>query len=241
MIVNWDRNIALFQTIRADDLALLGFENLQSELDNRNRDFPGIEQRLLRAETDEPWQPHFDFEPGSPEWQENLDYFQQPLEPWQEALVEELHPSLQAQARAMINHGQYEDINVHPDLVYRSPEDQDAEYARGRSEDGEEIGPTVTDARGGQSAHQYGLAMDIRIYDDFGVSNWDYYRNPDWARMVEIGESYGFYPGAYFPWDDPDFPHFEIPGFDHLDYLGSDPIYPHYENPGFDYRQYLER
>ena len=177
---------------------------------------PEVPKELM----DRPSAPHRNFEPGSPEWEENLEHFQEPLRDWEEALIAELDPSLQAQARAMINHGQYEGINVHPDKVYRSPEEQDLEYAKGRDAEGKKIGRTVTEARGGQSPHQYGLPIDIRIYDENGVSNWDFRTNPDWRRMVEIGESYGFYPGAYFPWDKPDFPHFEIPNLDYLDYLG---------------------
>jgi peptidoglycan L-alanyl-D-glutamate endopeptidase CwlK len=41
---------------------------------------------------------------------------------------------------------------------YRTTEEQDAFYARGR----EEPGPIVTNSRGGYSYHNYGLAFDVR-------------------------------------------------------------------------------
>ena len=95
--------------------------------------------------------------------------------------------------------------------AYRSPERQDELYAIGRDENGNKTGSTVTDARGGESAHQYRLAIDLGIVDETGNWNRDYVidpNQPDWLRLGEIGESYGFEWGGRWGWDHP---HFQIP------------------------------
>ncbi|WP_422631181.1 M15 family metallopeptidase [Pseudomonas silesiensis] len=43
----------------------------------------------------------------------------------------------------------------------RTYEEQDALYARGRPDNG----PTVTNAKGGQSNHNFGIAFDIGIFE----------------------------------------------------------------------------
>ena len=169
-------------------------------------------ERFGREElADEPWSPHQDFEPGSPEMQENLEYFQQYTGERSERFIAELDPSLQAIARALINQARYEDIMAIATEAYRSPERQDELYAIGRDENGNKTGTTVTDARGGESAHQYRLAIDLGIVDETGNWNWDYVidpNQPDWLRLGEIGESYGFEWGGRWGWDHP---HFQIP------------------------------
>ena len=173
----------------------------------------GREEAVAEALADQPWSPHQDFEPGSPEMQENLEYFQQHTGERSERFIAELDPSLQAIARALINQARYEDIMAIATEAYRSPERQDELYAIGRDENGNKIGSTVTDARGGESAHQYRLAIDLGIVDETGNWNWDYVidpNQPDWLRLGEIGESYGFEWGGRWGWDHP---HFQIPNF----------------------------
>ena len=58
---------------------------------------------------------------------------------------------------------------------YRSAERQDELYRQGRTMKG----PVVTHAKGGQSWHQYGLAVDIAILEKNGGWSWDF--NP---RMI---------------------------------------------------------
>ena len=172
---------------------------------------------------DQPWSPHQNFEPGSSEMQENLEHFQEPLDPsWQEALIAELDPSMQAQARAVLNQAQFEGIKVRADLAYRSPEDQEIEFAKGRDAEGNIVDRSLvtTFARAGESAHQYGFAMDVRMFDENGVSNWDYFTNPDWDRFADIVEMYGLFSGRSIDTDPPDYPHVQTLDFNYLDYLG---------------------
>jgi hypothetical protein len=52
---------------------------------------------------------------------------------------------------------------------FRSAEEQDALYAQGRTEPGD----IVTNARGGRSLHNYGLAVDVADIDDGYEINWN--------------------------------------------------------------------
>jgi peptidoglycan L-alanyl-D-glutamate endopeptidase CwlK len=70
----------------------------------------------------------------------------------------------------------------------------------------------VTNAIGGKSYHNYGMAVDLAP----GVGgrlpwtpNWDIH-HPDYARMIAAGEALGLYPG--FRFSRPDYPHFQLTG-----------------------------
>ena len=89
----------------------------------------------------------------------------------------------------------------------RTYAEQNALYARGRTEPG----PRVTNARGGYSNHNFGIAMD------FGVFRGKVYlddSDPKLARKVhlacaELAEEFGLSAGAY--WESfPDLPHYEV-------------------------------
>lgn len=80
---------------------------------------------------------------------------------------------------------------------FRSIEEQDQIYAQGRTSPGN----IVTNAKGGESLHNYGVAIDI-------VDRYRGY-NVDWNELGELGESLGFEWGgrwAVFV----DKPHFEM-------------------------------
>ena len=67
---------------------------------------------------------------------------------------------------------------------YRSIATQNALYAQGRTAHGK----IVTNARGGSSYHNYGLAIDVVEIRNNGSINW----NPDWEAIGAIGVSNGF-------------------------------------------------
>ena len=48
----------------------------------------------------------------------------------------------------------------------------------------------VTNARGGQSYHNFGLACDIVALDSMSRANWDS-THPSWKRAAEVGKSLG--------------------------------------------------
>jgi peptidoglycan L-alanyl-D-glutamate endopeptidase CwlK len=64
--------------------------------------------------------------------------------------------------------------------------EQDALYAQGRNGN---PGRIVTNARGGQSAHQYRLAYNLVIMVN-GKPDW-HAEHPDWDRAIKMAEARG--------------------------------------------------
>jgi peptidoglycan L-alanyl-D-glutamate endopeptidase CwlK len=85
---------------------------------------------------------------------------------------------------------------------FRSVTEQDRIYSQGRTEPG----PIVTNARGGSSWHNYGLAADLAVLVN-GRPTWPN-DLPLWARIGAIGKALGLGWGGDFP--TPDRPHFEL-------------------------------
>jgi peptidoglycan LD-endopeptidase CwlK len=142
--------------------------------------------------------------------------------------IEDLHPDLQARARAHIAACEEiwpgKDIDVFITCTYRSPDEQNALYALGRTvkshvgpwSDSRPLGSVVTRARGGQSSHNYqingkpaALAYDIAIIVH-GKLLWDL-RSPLWQKAGQVGMDLGLAwygaPGSPFK----EGPHFQHP------------------------------
>ena len=93
--------------------------------------------------------------------------------------------------------------------------DEQAElYSRGRTklyENGKRIG-IVTQAKAGQSIHNYGLAFDIVLVSG-GTASWDTHIDfdkdgkADWMEVVDIFKKHGYTWGG--DWKFKDAPHFE--------------------------------
>ena len=77
---------------------------------------------------------------------------------------------------------------------FRSIEEQDELYAQGRTKPGK----IVTNRKGGESYHNYGLAVDFAIKLSSGRVLWDlkYDGNkngrPDWFEVAELAKELGF-------------------------------------------------
>lgn len=91
----------------------------------------------------------------------------------------------------------------------RTFKEQDDLYAHGRSK----AGPKVTNAKGGDSYHNYGLAVDIVLIKDGKVAIWDTKSDfdgdgkSDWMECVAIFKKYGWDWGG--EWKFVDAPHFQ--------------------------------
>lgn len=93
--------------------------------------------------------------------------------------------------------------------------EQDALYAQGRTKPGAK----VTNAKGGQSYHNYGLAIDIVLLVDkdkngsFESASWDTKSDfdgdakSDWQEVVAIFKRHGYEWGG--DWKFTDMPHFQ--------------------------------
>ena len=86
----------------------------------------------------------------------------------------------------------------------RTIAEQNAIYAQGRSKPGQ----IVSNAKGGQSAHNFGCAIDIVPLKD-GAADWNAPASV-WHRLGEIGKSCGLVWGGEFH-SIKDLPHFESP------------------------------
>jgi peptidoglycan L-alanyl-D-glutamate endopeptidase CwlK len=82
-------------------------------------------------------------------------------------------------------------------------------YAQGRTK----AGAKVTNAKGGDSYHNYGLAIDIVLIKDGKVALWDTKSDfdgdgkSDWMECVAIFKKYGWDWGG--EWKFVDAPHFQ--------------------------------
>jgi LysM repeat protein len=86
----------------------------------------------------------------------------------------------------------------------RTWQEQDDLYAQGRSKPGK----IVTNAKGGQSWHNFGLAFDIVVLDSVGKAEWDT-AHPGWKQAAAIGKSLGLEWGG--DWKSfKDLPHFQL-------------------------------
>ena len=116
-----------------------------------------------------------------------------------EEIIKEIDKALTGRAKIRISQG------------LRTFAEQDALYAQGRTD---KKGPIVTNAKGGQSIHNYGLAVDfVLIIDNTDASwamnkDWDDDKINDWTEVVNIFKKYGWAWGGN--WNNTkDYPHFD--------------------------------
>ena len=128
-------------------------------------------------------------------------------------LISDLDTRLQPLARQFLD--QCAAVGLEAILIqtYRSVAEQDADYAQGRTVPGHRI----TDARGGQSAHNCTLpdgtaaarAFDFALYAPGGTSlDWNA-SDSEWRTAVQIGANLGLRNGSKFPGIG-DIDHFEL-------------------------------
>ncbi|MFE4142319.1 peptidoglycan-binding protein [Peribacillus sp. YIM B13472] len=127
-----------------------------------------------------------------------------------------MNPVVKASALEMMERAYNEGIYVQISAGYRSLEEQAALYGQGRvySYNGKNYSnlakPIVTNAKPGQSYHNYGLAIDFFIVSDDGKKAiWTV--NSKWQRVAAIGKDLGFKWGG--DWSSfKDYPHLEMTG-----------------------------
>lgn len=114
-----------------------------------------------------------------------------------------VHPVVATKARQLIERAYKEGINVIITQGLRTIEEQNELYAQGRTKPGK----VVTNARGGYSYHNFGLAFDFAVLNPDGSVNWNV--DEKWKRVGAIGKSLGLEWGG--DWKDfKDYPHFQM-------------------------------
>ncbi|ALC83726.1 MULTISPECIES: M15 family metallopeptidase [Bacillus] len=126
-------------------------------------------------------------------------------------LPTELHPVVAENRDKLANRAKEIGISIVITDDFRSFEEQDKLYAKGRTTKGS----IVTYAKGGESYHNYGLAIDFALRLNNGNVSWDmeYDGNKngtsDWMEVVKIAKELGFEWGG--DWSGfKDYPHLQM-------------------------------
>jgi peptidoglycan L-alanyl-D-glutamate endopeptidase CwlK len=124
--------------------------------------------------------------------------------------IEDLHPDLQAIARAFLSKALNDGIEVLITCTYRSSAEQDELYAQGRTKPGLK----VTNVKGGGSKHNFTIngKPASKAFDVVPMVNgkliWDA-KHPSWQKLGKIGKDLGLtWGGSWVSFKD--YPHFEI-------------------------------
>lgn len=122
-----------------------------------------------------------------------------------ESVIAKLQPEIWTYARALVKRAAQVNIDIKIISGFRSFAQQDALFAQGRTVPGSK----VTNAKGGESNHNFGIAFDVGVFDgnDYLGSSPAY--DIVGALGVEIGLDWGGYWANFV-----DKPHFQLrPGW----------------------------
>lgn len=118
-----------------------------------------------------------------------------------EKAIATLHPKVRPLARALVKDAAAKGIEIRVTSGTRTYEEQNALYEQGRSKPGR----IVTNARGGHSNHNFGIAFDVTIFKN-GQPVWE---SPQYKVVGALGKALGFTWGG--DWESiQDEPHFEL-------------------------------
>jgi len=134
-------------------------------------------------------------------------------------LLSDLHPTVQAKCEAHLSACKAAGIDLLVTCTYRDSETQNALFAQGRTAPG----PKVTNARGGQSLHNYRVAYDVVPLRN-GKPVWKTTGEDGdlWQTVGELGVEHGLeWAGKWKKFRE--FPHFQ--------YTGGHPL-SHFQNGG---------
>lgn len=131
--------------------------------------------------------------------------------------IDQLHPSVRYEVEKIVaecNEALTGRAKVRITQGLRTFDEQNKLYAQGRTAPGKK----VTNAKGGQSVHNYGFAVDICLMIDGTVASWetkkdwDGDKQADWMEVVVIFKRNGWnWGGDWVSFKD--MPHFEKKGF----------------------------
>lgn len=122
-----------------------------------------------------------------------------------------LNPIVKERTQQLIQQAAKKGITVVITDGFRSAAEQERVYQQGRTVSGK----IVTNAKGGQSYHNYGLAVDFALKTPSGKIFWDMHYDgnkngiPDWDEVVAIAKKLGFKWGGDWP-RFKDYPHLQM-------------------------------
>lgn len=122
----------------------------------------------------------------------------------------ELHPVVEENKQKLIQRAKEKGIPIVITDGFRSIEEQNKLYEKGRTTEGD----IVTTVKGGDSYHNYGLAIDFALLNSEGNAVWDTMRDSngnhrsDWMEVVSIAKMLGFTWGG--DWEFKDYPHLQM-------------------------------
>lgn len=119
--------------------------------------------------------------------------------------ISTLHPSVRKEVEEILSSVQLsKGTEVRVTQALRTFEEQEALYAQGRTKPGKK----VTNAAGGQSIHNYGLAFDYVLFKE-GKISWDV--DDDWKKVATAFKAKNWQWGG--DWTSlKDYPHLEKAG-----------------------------
>lgn len=123
--------------------------------------------------------------------------------------LDDLTPECQTLCQKLIDECKKVGIDLLITSTFRDVESQNALYAQGRTKPGK----VVTNAKGGQSFHQYKIAFDVVPIEN-GKPMWDSIIK--WAKIGKIGIGLGLeWAGNWKSF--PEMAHFQLPGYKIVD------------------------
>jgi len=121
-----------------------------------------------------------------------------------------LHPIVADRGRRMLALCAERGVSLLVTQGLRTWEEQDALFAKGRTVPPIGKKHIVTNAEGGKSWHNFGLAFDIVVLDAVGKADWDT-AHAGWTEAATIGKSIGLEWGG--DWTSfKDLPHYQYTG-----------------------------
>lgn len=117
-----------------------------------------------------------------------------------EKAIATLLPAVRPLARALIHNAAAVGIVAKVTSAHRTYAEQNALYEQGRTKPGK----IVTNATGGFSNHNFGLAFDLTIFHGPDPV----FESPKYAQLGDLGKLLGLTWGG--DWTKPDEPHFEL-------------------------------
>jgi len=121
--------------------------------------------------------------------------------------IARLHPKIRTDLPLILSNIHSKGISITITQATRTWAEQDALYAQGRTKPG----PIVTKAKGGQSFHNFSLAIDFALLHSDGSVSWSITEDTnanklkDWDEVVQSFLKYGWEHGDRGYFDNPHF------------------------------------